>query len=196
MIKNLKSQISIFNLNKGYTLVELLAVTSIIVVISGLIVGILYSTLRGGNKTKVTNDVSQNGNYAMSVIANTILSAQAVTQVNGIPITDCTVPPEGVSGKSIQFEEANGNLITYACDSNSIASSSGTTTNDLIDISAVKVDPNSCTFTCFQNNANPYSLPIIKVVFTVSQQSSGSIVENAATSTFNTSVAMRNYNPR
>ncbi len=180
---------------KGYTLVELLAVTAIIVIVSGLIVGILYSTLRGGNKTRIISDVTQNGNYAISVIANTALNARSVTQVNGVPINDCTTLRQGTS---IQFEEENGNLITFACSlaSQSIASTSGTTTNDLIDTSAVKVDPATCTFSCAQNNANPYSNPIIKIVFTVSQKSNGNILENSATSTFNTSVTMRNFSPR
>lgn len=188
MIKLLKRS------SKGYTLIELLAVSSIIVVVSGLIVGVLYSTLRGGNKTKVTNDVAQNGNYAMSVIANTALLATSVTEVGGSLISDCTTERQG---NSIEFETENGNRVRFVCDSQSesIASISGSLTNNLIDVSAVKVDPTTCSFTCTQNNGNPYSSPIIRVSFTVSQRS-GSTFESVASSPFSTSVTMRNFNPQ
>ncbi len=192
IISNLK-----FNkqsLQGGYTLVELLAVASIIVIVSGLIVGVLYSTLRGGNKTKVTNDVAQNGNYAMSIISNTALLARSVTEVGGVSISDCTTERQG---GSIEFETEDGNLVRFVCDgaTSSIASISGAMTNNLIDVNAVKVDAATCSFSCVQNNANPYSAPIIKIGFTVSQRS-GTVFENVASSSFNTSVTMRNFSPR
>ncbi len=178
---------------KGYTLVELLAVTSIIVIVSGLIVGILYSTLRGGNKTRVTNDVAQNGNYALSVIANTALNADSITKVGGVDISDCTTLR---SGTSIEFEQSDHSKVQFSCDAQtqSIASSSGSTTTYLIDNDSVKVDPATCTFSCLQKDSNPYSQPIINVSFTVSQRAS-TIGENSANSPFNTSVTMRNFSP-
>lgn len=174
---------------------ELLAVTAIIVAISSLIAGILYSSLRGGNKSKVTNDVSQNGNYALSVISGTILDARAVTKIGGSAISNCTLTPNGTS---IELQRQDGSLISFLCDSqtNSIASTSGQTTTYLIDNNSVKVDPATCSFTCKQSNSDPYASPIIDIVFTVSQKQTTSAFENVGTSTFNTSVTMRNYNPR
>lgn len=179
----------------GYTLVELLAVTSIIVIVSGLIVGVLYSTFRGGNKTRVTNDVSQNGNFALSVISNTAILSDDIVQMDGNPVTDCTTQ---IEAKSIEFQQQNGNTITFACDdaTDSITSTSEGTTSYLIDNSTVRVDYNSCNFTCFQSNNNPYSLPIIGVTFTVSQRSAATTFENVAQSSFKTSVTMRNFSPR
>ena len=178
----------------GYTLVELLTATSIIVIISGLIVGILYSTLRGGNKTRITNDVAQNGNFALSIISNTALLSSSVTKVGGVPITDCTTQK---SGTSIEFKQSDYSLISFSCDpaTQSIASTSANITTYLIDNNAVKVDPATCTFTCLQSNGNPYAQPIISASFTVSQRSTSINSENIATSTFNTSVTMRNYSP-
>lgn len=194
---------------RGYTLVELLAVTSIVVIVSGLIVGILYSTLRGGNKSKVTNDVAQNGNFALSIISNTALLANDVISVNEIPISDCTnsntnivnfpASPDGYpTGTSIEFENTDGTSVTFSCDvlSESIASSSAQPTpNYLIDNNSVKVDPSTCAFTCLQPDNNPYAQPIISVSFTVSQRS-GTVFENVANSSFDTSVTMRNFSPR
>lgn len=190
-----KSKVMSQKLAGGYTLVELLAVTSIIVIVTGLTVGVLYSTLRGGSKTKITNDVSQNGNYALSVISTVALNAESVTNVGGTDISDCTALQQG---NSIEFKKADGSRLSFSCDvpSESIASSSGTTTTYLIDNASVRVDPSSCSFSCLQSDANPYSSPIIGVSFTVSQRSSASSFENLASSTFKTSVTMRNFNPR
>lgn len=181
--------------NKGYTLVELLAVTSIIVIVSGLIVGILYSTLRGGNKSKITNDVAQNGNFALSIISNTALLSESVTEVGGNPVSDCTVRQEGTS---IEFQQVDGTRVTFSCDaeSESIASMSGSMTTYLIDNNSVKVNPASCSFTCFQDDDSPYALPIIGVSFTVAQRSNAAGFENLAQSTFKTSVTMRNFSPK
>lgn len=195
--------------NRGYTLVELLAVTSIVVIVSGLIIGILYSTLRGSNKSKVTNDVAQNGNFALSSISNTALLATNVTKVNGLDINDCTASTENIakfpdstdgnpSGKSIEFEKADGTTISFSCD---VASESMTssvvspTPSYLIDNNSVKVDPATCTFSCLQKDINPYSQPIISVSFTVSQRA-GAVFENVASSTFSTSITMRNFSPK
>lgn len=178
----------------GYTLVELLAVTSIVVIVSGLIIGVLYSTLRGGSKTRITNDVAQNGNYAISIISNTALLAEAVTEIGGTPVSDCTTLTQG---SSIQLKNPDGSFVTFSCDvsTESIASSSAGTTTYLIDNSSVKVDPSTCSFACYQSTGNPYDQPIINATFTVSERSGGSFVENTASSPFQTSVTMRNYNP-
>lgn len=183
-------------LQKGYTLVELLAATAIIVIISGLIIGVLYSTLRGGSKTKITNDVAQNGNYALSVISNTALLANDVIALDGSPVSDCTAPTP-TPAKSIEFKQVDGSTVEFSCDlgTSSIASKSANVTTYLIDNNSVKVDQATCSFTCSQSNSNPYSSPIIGVSFTVSQRNTSSAFENIASSTFNTSVTMRNYNP-
>lgn len=187
----------------GYTLIELLAVTSIIVIVSGLIVGILYSTLRGGNKTRVTNDVAQNGNYALSVISNTALLAKSVIKIGGkeigVDIPDCGTEQ---TGQSIEFGNNDGSTVEFSCDDakSSIASKSGELTTYLIDNNSVKVvydpvDPSSCSFKCYQSSGNAYSQPIISASFKVTQRSQSTTAENVASSVFSTSVTMRNYNP-
>lgn len=182
-------------LNKGYTLVELLAAASIIVIISGLVVGILYSTLRGGNRTKITNEVTQNSNYALSVISNTAINAESVTKIGGVSISDCTTSP---SGSSIEFQQPSGQKIQFSCDTltQSIASTSAGVTTYLIDTNLVKVDPTTCSFTCIQKNANPYEQPIITIKFKASQKTTAKTSENLASSSTSASITMRNYSPR
>ncbi len=181
--------------SRGYTLVELLAVTSIIVIVAGLIIGVLYSTLRGSTKTKVTNDVAQNGNYAISVISNTAILADSVTKVNGVDISDCTTLQ---TGKSIEFKSSDGSTVEFSCDpvEESVASTSAGVTSYLIDNESVKVPQATCSFSCLQPNGSPYDQPIISAEFVIEQRASDALFENVASSKFDTSVTMRNFNPR
>src|SRR3989344_8884037 len=98
--------------SKGYTIIELLVVISILVILSGIISGILYSTLRGSSKTKITTEVAQNGNYAIGVISNILVSSRGVAKVNGADITDCTTPKKG---PSITVKNIDGDETTFAC---------------------------------------------------------------------------------
>lgn len=180
------------NNNKGYTLVELLAVTTIIVIIAGLIAGILYSTLRGGSKSRITNEVAQNGNYALSVISNTILLSEAVTKIDGAAVADCSGSP---SGTSIELQQVNGALITFVCEESTIASRSGSVTTFLIDNNTVRSEDAACSFTCKQTDENPYSVPIIDITFSLSQAQREATSENTSAATFTTSATMRNFNP-
>lgn len=184
-----------FKKQEGYTIVELLAVTAIFVIISGLIAGILYSTLRGGSKTRVTNDVSQSGNFALSVMSNTILSSENVTKINGLPIDDCTAFP---SGSSVELKTASGAYVTFACLNNSIASTSGNTTTYLVDSGdggVVAIPSQTCSFTCRQENNNSYANPIVDINFEIQQKLQGAGVDSSATTPFFTSTVLRNYNP-
>lgn len=184
LLKETKSQ-------QGYTIIELLTVVGILVVISGLIAGILYSTLRGSNKTKVSTAVAQNGTYALSVIADSVVSAYSVTAINGNPIIDCTASP---SGKIIALKKSDGSTISFSCANNTIASGSAS----LLDTSQVKIDTSSlsnCYFYCYQPNSDPYSTPIVGFGFTITDKNTSTLLENKASSTFNTSVSLRNYRP-
>lgn len=177
---------------RGYTIIELLAVMTIVVVVSGMIAGILYSTLRGGSKSKITSDVAQNGNYAISVISQTIILSQDVTSVGGTPITSCITSP---TGTSIDLTQSDGSTITFSCTNNTVASTSATVTSSLIDTSNLEVDPTTCAFKCRQDNNNPIAIPVIDVAFSVKQKGSVTNAEAKSSASFSTSTSMRNYNP-
>lgn len=182
------------NNNRGYTVVELLAVTAIIVVMAGLIAGALASTLRGGSKTRITSDVSQNGNFALSVISNTIINSESVTSIGGNSISDCINSP---SGSSITLKQSDASLLTFSCTSNNIASQSANfSTTYLIDSDNLEVDAASCSFRCRQENGDPLAIPIIDVSFTLNQKGSSGTFETKSSALFSTSTSMRNYNPK
>ena len=178
------------NRDKGYTLIELLAVAGLIMAISGLIGGILFSSLRGGAKSKSTNEVSQNGNQALSIITRAIAPATLVTAIDGLPITDCVTPHP--SGQSISLLQADGATTTLACNSEVLTQNDGATTTKLIDDTKVKVESGTCSFTCKQQD--PLAVPIVEIEFTVTQKITSPSVEDSARSNFRTSITLRNFN--
>ncbi len=173
--------------SRGYTIVELLAVVSILVIISGIITGILYSSLRGSSKTKITTEVAQNGNYVLSVFSSVVLDSVNATQIGGVDINDCTASP---SGTSITLKTLDANFTTLSCANGTISSGSAS----LINENQVKIKENSCFFYCSQKSDDAYAIPIIGIKFTLEDKSTG-LFETRASSTFETSVSFRNYSP-
>lgn len=178
---------SFFRQSLGYTIIELLTVVSILVIISGIISGILYSTLRGSSKTRITTEVTQNGSYAVSVISNIIIDSTSVTQIGGIDISDCTASP---SGTSISLRRLDGATTTLSCANNTISSDSAS----LINTNNVQIEDNSCFFYCKQVSNDPYSIPIVGVTFKVRDKATG-LFESQSSATFDTSISIRNYSP-
>lgn len=182
---------------RGFTLIELLVVSGILVAVSGIIGGILFSTLRGTETTRTKTLVSQNGNYAITSMSEIIKRARGITGVyTGTPpseeFTDCTSSPEGTH-MSLQMPE--GQEIELTCnyqDLNKIASTSASTdvtynlTNDTLN-----TIPGTCKFTCTQ--ASEFMPPRVKIEFQLGRvDSDGEIVPNSV-ETFHTQINIRNY---
>lgn len=188
-ISNLK-----FQINGGYTLIELTIVMVIMLVVGGLVVGIIASAFRGSTKTKITNDVAQSGNYAMSVITNIITNSQKFESFNSLSpvsgsINRCdTDPASGTSGPfsgdSLTVMGFDGGVTQLSCNPDGTMSSNSAS---LLDNSRVKAT--SCLFTCTQ--LSPFSPPRIDISFNLINIS-GQTLESQGAGTFNTSVTFRN----
>lgn len=179
--------------NAGYTVVELLAVVTILVAVTGIISALITQTLRGSSRTNITNQVSQAGNYVSSVITNTIITAEDVISVDGEDIVDCTQNPTG-SSIELLVSESRGS-VTYSCENDTISSNSAS----LIDTSKLKVDsndPDACYFTCRQQNNDPYTPPIIEFGFILTQKNPTALFDSRDAAPFVTSALMRSYNPK
>lgn len=183
----------------GFTTIELLAFTMVLVVVSSLVAGILFTTLRGSTKAKIGGTVAQNGNYALSVMTDIITSSDAITEINGVAASSC-VPPQGQTAppiSSIQFHRNDGGLTTLSCSpssSGTIASVSAGLNIPLVDSSQVEVADCSSFLICTQTD--PYSYPIINIKFKLQDKNNNpKIIESSFSSDFNTSVSMRNYRP-
>lgn len=180
---------------KGYTLIELLAVIIILVTVGIIITSILVTSLRGGNKSNTINDVRQNGNYVISQMSKMVAYARSFDGVStdGVNyVTDCTVvqPPAPtptiapVSYSYIKITSFDGGQTVFSCTGSSIASNGASLTN------STNLNVTNCSFYCSQSNV--LSPPTINVNFSLSKANSGFFVENQTTIPFETSITPRN----
>jgi prepilin-type N-terminal cleavage/methylation domain-containing protein len=145
---------------KGYTLVELLAVISILVVVGTIIASILTSVLRSSNKSTNTETVRANGNYAIAQMSKMITYAQ---KLEGVSVTgnfsdptqyqtDCTAqasPPTRY--KYIQIKSFDGGITTFSCANSQIASQSSTISTPVADWTSCATETGQCSFTGMAN---------------------------------------------
>lgn len=188
-------ELRIKNSQRGYTLVELLAVMIILVSVGVVITAILVTSLRGGNKSNTTNEVRQNGNYIISQMSKMIAYARSFDGVStdGVNyVNDCTViqppppapTPAPVSYSYIKITSFDGGQTVFSCTGSSIAS------NGAVLVNPSNLNLSSCSFYCTQ--ANILAPPTINVNFTLSKSNSGFFVENQTTIPFETSITPRN----
>lgn len=184
--------------NKGFTLVELLAVSAVMVVVSVIVTATITSSLRGTTKTNTINDVRQNGNYAIAQVSKMIEYAKSFDGVsndyNGSFDSNCTnltpsltptpTPSQYSYIKITGFD--NGQTI-FGCSQNNV-STIASNSAPLIDTNLVSVD--LCSFTC--ERARITDSPIIGINFSLSKKTTSSLFENKASVSFTTSVKMRN----
>ncbi|MDD2225092.1 MAG: type II secretion system protein [Candidatus Shapirobacteria bacterium] len=99
-------------MKKGFTLIEILIVTSLIMVIIGSISGIMSGVFSSQSKNKATDKINQNGSWILNELKKTILNAKS-NGVNGGENFSC---PMGVSGNSITITNVkDGEKITISC---------------------------------------------------------------------------------
>lgn len=183
--------------NDGFTLIELVVVTGIVVGISTIMGAVLYSTLKGTETTRANTAIAQNGNYAMSIMSENIKRAKRVTEVGGsADFQQCT--EEGLVSDSIQFQMADGKHITLQCDDaagvvETFDVESGSSTQLTESNSNVTLVPGSCKFTCFQKTM--FNPPRIQIEFSLGQpdQSQPGQIIPKSTTLFQTVVNIRNY---
>ena len=171
---------------KGFTLVEMLAVVVVFIVIGSIMLSILITSFRTSHKTDTISLVRENGNYALTQMAKTIRDARGL--VTPFPC----VTPAVVS--TITILTPDHDQVTYDCTAPpsptpaTIASNSAT----ILDTTAVSVS--SCSFTCTQESKS--ELPIITINFSLRQPGatpSGAFGEQSISDIpFRTSVVMRN----
>lgn len=81
--------------NKGFTLVELLIVVSLIIITVGVASDIVVIVVRSYNKTQITNEVEQNANFVLNKLEKELRNAVEVTH-----------PSEGASDNEVTFVQA------------------------------------------------------------------------------------------
>lgn len=179
---------------KGYTLIELLAVMVVFVVIGGIVLAIIFSTLRATNKANTLAYLRQNGNYAISQMVKMIRDAE---KFDGVKINNGDLYGLLCQTQDYHFLKItsfDGGTTEFTClpinlpslPNGKISSNSAL----LIDTNTISVT--TCSFTCSHTSAS--DSPIIGISFSLSQGSDSPFVEKKASIDFKTSVTMRNLN--
>ncbi len=160
---------------KGFTLIELMVVMAVTIFVGGIIGSILFSSLRGTNKSNALTTVRQNGNFALIQMTKMIRDAKKLN-------SPCTI------SDTINFSSFSGGDTVFICDlSNPQGPTISSNGASLLDQNAVSVS--SCAFTCTQNSESDY--PTIGISFTLGTLTSQA-QEKTVSIPFQTSVTMRN----
>ncbi len=208
----MKKQIGLFSSKaeqvseKGFTLIELLTSVIVSIVIGSVIVGIIFSTLRGANKTDVIENIDQNGNHVLDQMSKDIRyalpfdgkntglsnSANPATYDKNCIFSLNPTPTPVTPYNFITVESANNIITQYECSgstpSDSVLSKNG---NPLLDL--VSVSLQNCSLQCIQNK--PTDTPIVRISFALAPLGiATNLPENLNSPiTFRTSIVMENY---
>lgn len=167
---------------KGFTLIELLVVMGVFLAVATVVGGILFSTLRGSQKSTTIDEIRHNGNFAITTMTKMIRGAKNITYP-----TNCLAPtPTPVV--EVRLTPADGSSTTiFTCDNTNKTISSNSAS--LLDMTRVSLVAGSCSFTCTQLSGQS---PTVRVKFSLSQSGTSSFVESQAVASFDTSVTLRN----
>ncbi len=163
---------------RGFTLIEILVVFSILAVISVVASNMFFAILRGTTKTKTMQLVKQNGDYAISLMVRMIRNARSVGTY-----TASSIPIINPDGKTTTFScgdvDGDGN--------NEIASNSAS-------LISAEVKVVNCNNLFTVTDGEPGIRPdIVSIDFDLSQASVTTRQEEQALVKFKTTVSLRNY---
>lgn len=106
---------------RGFTLVELLVVVSIMSILGLIFTNTLVQSLRGQNKVKVINQVKQNGQVVMDKLSNSLRQAEKVictgASVAGSPLDTVIIYKNGTYSR-FRFHPPNSTSCTGSTPSN------------------------------------------------------------------------------
>ena len=172
----------------GFSLIELLVAVAIIAGLGTILVQAFFTTTRSGIKVDKLTDVKQNGEYAMSVMERMIRNARSLTAL-------CT--SDGATAiPSVAIFNLDGYQTTFACTLDSgvtriaSVSSFGTEylTSKAVTLGGTSCDADSLAFYCTSIVQVPKS---VKVTFQISQKGTSPDAFEKASTSFQTSIAVR-----
>jgi len=181
-IENRKSKIT-RQMRAGFTLVELLAVMAVTGIVGVLMFGILFTTLKGADKSESVGKLQENGNFALSQMSRMVRYA---IKLQDPSTCYSAASSSAITSSSITILNADNRSTTFACDpaAGTISSNSA----NLLDSTTVAMT--DCSFSCSQTTA--YDLPSLTIFFTLNKKGTNSLVENNSPVQFQTTVTLRN----
>lgn len=172
------------NNQKGFTLVELMLVITLLAVSVGVTNDILMSLVRSNNKTQVMNEIEQQSNFVSSKIERELRSARSVS-----------TPIAGASGTSLIFEiGGDGTTIEYSVDTTSGVIKRKVDTGTLVNITSNN-NPGGVvavcgTPSCF--SVSGYNPQIVNVSIKFSQAQPGASSSYTGQTTIQSTIVVRN----
>lgn len=160
--------------NKGFTLIEMLVVVSLVGLVSIIASGFLIVSLMSSSKANITKEIRQSGNYALSVMEGLILGSVSV---------GCSSP------NIITVKDNYGNQTSFICEEGGkISSSSALAT---VNLTGDNVTVSGCNFTCPLISGLP---PKVHIEYTLNKGDAASRPSEKATIKFETEVISKNLN--
>ena len=161
---------------QGFTLIEVLAVSGILVILAVIIVGLFTTTLRGGIKADVVQGIRQEGDFAIKAISQVIRNAEYVE------VSDCS--QAGTSGSSITVVDQYSNPVVFSLGDDRIASDSSYLTS-------TRVKASGLSFVCYDRELGNQ---VVTINFSLSLgDEPGAKAHERQTEEFKTSVSLRRY---
>jgi prepilin-type N-terminal cleavage/methylation domain-containing protein len=160
--------------SKGFTLIELIVVVSLLVIIGGVGASIFASVFRSYNKANIINRVEQNGNYALSVMESQIRNAQSVSPT-GVTCVD-----------TLTITSQEGTDTEYRITSDVVQRTVGGAVEPLTGSDVRVLDPPDSCFTISSGTPS-----VVTIVLTLAQASGMTRVDYQAETTLRTTVVVR-----
>ncbi len=174
--------------NKGFTLIEVLVVIGIFIVLTTVVLSVLITVLRGSKQSDSIILVRQNGEHAMNQMVKTMRFSGSLDYPRPLGGTPPVCSGSGITTQSVQVTSLTLIQDTFSCPSNfnypNFIALNGTR---LTNSNTVVVK--SCSFVCTQPTGGP---PTIGISFTLSKVNSSGLTEGNSSSSFQTSVTLRN----
>lgn len=189
---------------KGFTLIEVLVIMSIMGVVGTVIASIFTISLRTSRKATYITTVRQNGNYAIAQMTRQIRYAQSFDGLED-PVgsntyaVDTTCVGATTIRKKLKVTNFDGGSTIFTCNeaTDTIASTSATfgstPVNLLVGTTNSPVNLQNCNLSCTRPSID--SPPIVTISFELSDNASGdTFVEGKVSKIlFQTSVTPRNH---
>lgn len=176
-------------IRKGFTLIEILIVVSLLGIVMISVTQLLAGVLTGSSKANASQMLKENGQFAISTIERSLKNSRSVTSCSGsypnlrYSVADNSTGTEVVTYYSYVVESGSTNRLYH-----SKRIDAGSWVNSYLTNINLNVD----AFSCVESPGSPGQPAVYKISLTISKPSS--VIEQSIVSqTFETTVSLRTY---
>lgn len=175
--------------SKAFTLIEVVVVIGTIIIVLPALFGIIFTLLRQQVKIYQLSEIKRQGDYALSIIENTIrMSALSISDLPVGGVEKCGTAGD-VNVPVDYFIDPSGNWFRYVITGNKISSESGIP-NATANLTTTKVVISGLSINCARTAY--FSTPIIDLQFTITAGLGSPLTQERAQMTYRTRIKLRN----